>query len=350
MSSPGSGHAGSVEILRTRRNKANGVRPPTPMKALIVTPAPEGSLTGNRWTALRWAGILTRLQHRPEIVEEYHGQDCDLMIGLHATKSAPSIARFRGERPAAPLVVVLTGTDLYRDLPTSAAARQSLEMATRLVLLHRLGIEELEPKLHPKVRVILQSADPVRGTSPPAPDCFEICVLGHLRPVKDPFRTAEAVRLLPADSRVRVLHAGSAVQPDMETRALDEQASNPRYRWLGPLQRDEALRVLARSRLMAITSLTEGGANVIGEAVVHGVPVISSRIAGSVGLLGADYPAYFPPGDTKALADLIRHCESDRRLYEEIRERCAGLAADFAPDRECEAWRQLLGELFPSAG
>ena len=175
-------------------------------------------------------------------------------------------------------------------------------------------------------------------------------MLGHLRPVKDPFRTAEAVRLLPADSRVRVLHAGSAVQPDMETRALDEQASNPRYRWLGPLQRDEALRVLARSRLMAITSLTEGGANVIGEAVVHGVPVISSRIAGSVGLLGADYPAYFPPGDTKALADLIRRCESDHRLYEEIRERCAGLVADFAPDRECEAWRQLLGELFPSAG
>ena len=120
MSSPGSGRAGSVEILRTRRNEANGVRPPTPMKALIVTPAPEGSLTGNRWTALRWAGILTRLQHRPEIVEEYRGQDCDLMIGLHATKSAPSIARFRGERPAAPLVVVLTGTDLYRDLPTQA--------------------------------------------------------------------------------------------------------------------------------------------------------------------------------------------------------------------------------------
>ena len=264
------------------------------MKALIVTPASQESLAGNRRTALRWAKMLTRLQHRPEIVEEYRGQDCDLMIGLHATKSAPSIARFRSERPEAPLVVVLTGTDLYRDLPESTAARRSLELATRLILLHRLAIEELDPTLHPKVRVILQSAEPIRGTSPPAPDWFEICVLGHLRPVKDPFRTAEAVRLLPPESRVRVLHAGSALQPDMEKRALDEQASNPRYRWLGPLQPDEALRVLARSRLMVITSLTEGGANVIGEALVHGVPVISSRIAGSVGLLGADYPAYFP--------------------------------------------------------
>jgi glycosyltransferase involved in cell wall biosynthesis len=173
------------------------------------------------------------------------------------------------------------------------------------------------------------------------------CV-GHLRPVKDPFRTAEAVRLLPADSRVRVLHVGAALQPEMERRAREEQSSNPRYRWLGQLPRDEALAVLARSRLLVLSSLMEGGANVIGEAVVHGVPVIASRIAGSVGLLGADYRGYFPGGETAALAALIRRSETDRVFYDELRAHCRSLASDFAPDRECAAWKSLLAELFPA--
>ena len=318
------------------------------MRALIVTPAPEGSLTGNRLTAMRWAGMLTRLQHTPQIVEEYRGEACDLMIALHAAKSAGSIARFRDERPEAPLVVALTGTDLYRDLQHDETVGRSLERATLLIALQPLAADELAEELRPRVRVMLQSAEPVSDPAPPARDRFEICVLGHLRSVKDPFRTAEAVRVLPTDSRVKVLHVGSALQPEMERLALEEQASNPRYRWLGQLPREAALGVLARSRLLVLSSLMEGGANVIGEAAVHGVPVIASRISGSVGLLGADYSGYFPTGDTQALADLIRRAETDRAFYDGIRARCRSLAADFAPDKECESWSNLLAELFPT--
>jgi putative glycosyltransferase (TIGR04348 family) len=317
------------------------------MNALIVTPAPEGSLTGNRQTAVRWAGMLSRLHHTPRIVEQYGGESCDLMIALHAAKSATSIARFHEERPQAPLVVALTGTDLYRDLRHGETARRAIERATLLIALQPLAADELAEEIRPRVRVILQSAKPVPDPPPPANDRFEICVLGHLRPVKDPFRTAEAARLLPTDSRVRVLHVGAALQPEMERCALEEQASNPRYRWLGPLPRDAALRVLARSRLLVLSSLMEGGANVIGEAVVNGVPIIASRIAGSVGLLGADYPGYFATGETDALADLIRRAETDPRFHDELRARCRSLAADFAPDRECEVWSNLLAELFP---
>jgi len=317
------------------------------MKALIVTPAPEGSLSGNRRTALRWAEMLSRLSHTPQIVEEYRGEECDLMIGLHAGKSADSIARFRAERPEAPLLVALTGTDLYRDLRHSEAARRSLDLATRLIALQPLAGEELAEDLRPKLRVIHQSAEPLGDTEPPASDRFEICVLGHLRPVKDPFRTAEAVRLLPDDSRAHVLHVGSALEPGMEQRARREESGNPRYRWLGQLPRDEALRVLARSRLLVLSSLVEGGANVIGEAAVHGVPVIASRIPGSVGLLGADYPGYFPTGDTEALAKLIRRAETDTAFHDDLRMRCESLAAVFEPEEECSAWRSLLAELFP---
>lgn len=316
--------------------------------ALLVTPAPEGSLAGNRRTAERWAEMLARLGHASEIVQEYRGQGCDLMIGLHAGKSADSIARFSSARPDAPLLVALTGTDLYGDLERSPAARRSVELATRLIALHRLAGQDLDEGLRPKLRVILQSAEPVPDVPPPATDAFEVCVLGHLRPVKDPFRTAEAARMLPAESRVRVLHVGSALQPQMEERARREQAQNPRYRWLGPRPRDEAQRLLARSRLLVLSSLTEGGANVVGEAAVQGVPVVASRIAGSVGLLGVDYPGYFTPGDTAGLADLIRRCENDPSFYDELRGRCLSLATDFGPDIEQDSWRSLLEELFPN--
>ena len=318
------------------------------MHALIVTPAPEGSLAGNRRTAERWAEMLARLEHSSEIVQEYRGESCDLMIGLHAAKSAESIARFHSARADAPLLVALTGTDLYRDLEHSPAARRSVEMAARLIALHPLAGQDLDEELRPKVRVVLQSAVPVRDVPPPTTDAFEICVLGHLRPVKDPFRAAEAARLLPADSRVRVLHVGSALEPPMEERARREQAENPRYRWLGPLPGDEARRVLARSRLLVLSSLMEGGANVVGEAAIQGVPIVASRIAGSVGLLGADYPGYFTTGDTAALADLMRRCEGDPAFYDDLRMRCHSLATNFSPDIEQDSWRSLLEELFPN--
>lgn len=320
------------------------------MKALIVTPAPEGSLTGNRRTAERWAGILSTLQHGVQIVQQFQGQPCDLLIALHALKSSGSIERFHAQRPGAPLVVALTGTDLYHDLPTSETARRSLERATRLIALHHLAGEDLPEALRSKLRVILQSSEPPGDAPPRDDDAFGICVVGHLRPVKDPFRAAEAVRSLPQDSRVRVTHAGGALQPEMGRRARQEQAANPRYRWVGLLPRAEALRLVARSRLLVLSSEMEGGANVIGEAVVRGVPVLASRIAGSIGLLGADYPGYFPTGDTEALASLIRRCEAEPSFYEELRSRCRALAPDFSPERERAAWSRLLAELFPPPG
>jgi glycosyltransferase involved in cell wall biosynthesis len=78
-----------------------------------------------------------------------------------------------------------------------------------------------------------------------------------------------------------------------------------RYGWRGAVPRTEALAVLARSRLLALTSLQEGGANVVSEALAAGVPIVSSAIPGSIGLLGADYPGYFPVGDTEALATVL---------------------------------------------
>ena len=79
-------------------------------------------------------------------------------------------------------------------------------------------------------------------------------------------------------------------------------------------------------------------------------PVLASHIAGSVGLLGEDYPGYFPVGDTRALAQLLHRVESEPAFLQELREWCAALAAHFHPDREREAWEALLREIAPESG
>lgn len=315
----------------------------------LVTPAPRGALTGNRVTAERWAALLGELGHRPLVAGEWRGEPCDLLVALHARRSYPSVARYRDARPRGPLVVALTGTDLYGDLGTSTEAARALEWADRLVALQDNALEALAPAWRRKARVVLQSVR-LPPRLPPPPEAvgdggFVVCQLAHLRPVKDPFRVACAARLLPASSRLRVVHAGRALDPGMADEARAEEAANPRYRWLGPLPRHAGLALLAASRLLVLSSRTEGGANVISEAIVTGTPVLASGIPGSTGLLGEGYPGLFAVGDTGALARLLERAESDAGFLRELAARCAERVGLFDPAREREAWRSLLAEL-----
>jgi len=315
------------------------------VRICLVTPAAPGSLKGNRVTAERWARFLSELGHHVELAIDYYDQECDLLLAMHAFKSYPAIRRFRDQRPADPVILALTGTDLYGDIRERGPAAEALELATRLVLLQPLGCLELPAHMRDKARVIYQSVAPPTSTSPTQGGSFDICVMGHLRPVKDPFRTEQAARLLPDSSRVKVLHVGAALSADMGTQARAAMASNRRYAWLGELPRTEALQLLSRCRLLALTSTMEGGANVISEAVALDVPIVSSRIAGSIGLLGEDYPGYFPLGDTKALADLLLRAETNNEFYNRLADCCRQRRPLFDPDRERQSLQDLLKEL-----
>jgi putative glycosyltransferase (TIGR04348 family) len=318
------------------------------MRIALVTPAAPHARNGNRVTAVSWARVLAALGHRVRVLQRYGGEPCDLLVALHARRSHGSVVDFRARHPHAPLVVVLTGTDLYGDLPDDPAARESLRLADRLVVLQERGPHALSPEARGKTRVIVQSV-PAMERLPPRRRTFDVAVVGHLRAVKDPFLAAEAARQLPADSRIRILHAGGVLEAALERRARDETARNPRYRWLGERPRWQARRLIARSRLMVLSSRAEGGAYVVGEAVTAGVPVLASAIPGNIGLLGAGYPGYFPPGDAAALAGLLLRCEREPPFVAALEAGIARAAPLFAPAREIAAWRALLSELEPGA-
>src|SRR5207247_8682612 len=88
------------------------------MKIALITPVPAQSRQGNRVTALRWARILKALGHRVTIAQQYDGAPYDLMVALHARRSFAAIACFQRLYPARPLIVALTGTDLYGGMST----------------------------------------------------------------------------------------------------------------------------------------------------------------------------------------------------------------------------------------
>ena len=314
------------------------------MKISLVTPAGTGPRSGNRVTAERWARFLRQLGHEVLVEETWGGEGSDLMIALHTRRSHPSISRFAAGHPDRPLIVVLTGTDLYRDIRSDEDARDSMNLATRIVVLQEAGLAELEPRHRAKARVVYQSAEPVRP-QPRAKTFFDVCVVGNLRAEKDPFRCALAARLLPPASRVRITHAGEARSEEFAERARTLAATEPRYRWLGEVPRWRVRRLLSRARLLVQSSVMEGGANAISEALAAGVPVIASRIPGNVGMLGEDYPGYYPVEDEKALALLLERTENDTAFYESLEARCAARRPLTLPERERDSLGGLVEEV-----
>jgi putative glycosyltransferase (TIGR04348 family) len=320
------------------------------MDIIIITPARSSSRSGNDTTSRRWAKILSSLGHSVRVSHHYDGAAADLMIALHAWRSADGIRAFRALYPDRPLIVALSGTDIYDYLRRDPGPTlHSLACADRLLALQGLAENRVPPQHRWKVRVVHQSAPALRSLSLGERQHFDVAVIGHLRKVKDPFRAAKASRKLPPSSRVRIVHLGAADSIRSAAIARGLMRINRRYVWRGERSRGDVRSLLARARAVVLPSLSEGGANVLSEAAAAGIPVLASRIEGSVGLLGRDYPGYFSVGDTDGLARLLIRAETDPKFLKRLRHAIACRAYLFRPEREKAAWKKLIAEILPAA-
>jgi putative glycosyltransferase (TIGR04348 family) len=316
------------------------------MRIVLITPDGPTKRTGNRVASLRWTRILRGLGHTVRNASRYDGRPADLMIAVHAWRSADAIAGFKARYPDRPVVLQLSGTDIYEYLRTDPAPTlRSMALAERLVGLNDLAGKVVPKRLRARLRIIHQSAEPPTQARHPGKRAIVVAVIGHLRDVKDPLRAAEAARLLPADSRIRIEQVGRAYTRQWAARARAEMKANARYRWRDDVPPASVRALLARSHAMVISSVSEGGANVISEAAVAGVPVLASHMDGNVGLLGSDYPGYFPVGDTQALACLLGRLEQEPSFAAHLAKAIARRAPLFRPARERAAWRRLLAEV-----
>lgn len=313
-------------------------------RVTIVSPALAAANNGNWHTAARWQRFLAPVAAATVDSEWREGDAADLLIALHARRSADSVARWRHARPEAPLVLVLTGTDLYRDLDHDPRARHSVECASRLVVLQEAGLTRLDAGTRAKTVVIVQSAPALSVARTPADPDF--VAVGHLREEKDPQTLLRAVRLLAGGgASPTVAHIGGGLDPALADAARATMRDCPAYRWLGPMSHTATRRSIAGARALVHMSRMEGGANVVIEAVRSGVPVLASAIDGNVGLLGADYDGYFPVGDAEALAALMRRFVGDTSFARRLAAQCAAREPLFRPAAERRAVRALVLDL-----
>ncbi len=322
---------------------------------IIVSPALAAANNGNWQTARRWQ-LLLRPYAAVRITSHWPDADAvgdQIMLALHARRSADAIDAWARERPLQSLAVVLTGTDLYRDIEIDARAQHSLELASRLVVLQELGVAALPAGLRRKARVIYQST-PQRRTLPKTQRELRAVMVGHLRDVKSPETLFEAARLLAARRDIRISHIGEAGDRSWEKQARHTERDAPSYRWLGGLPHSQTRQAIQRAHVLIHTSAMEGGAHVIMEAVRSGTPVLASRVAGNVGMLGADYEGYFEHGDAAALCALLEQCRLGQEqtvddpasaLLERLHAQCSLRAPLFTAESEQAALRQLLHEL-----
>ena len=295
-------------------------------------------------TALRWQGFLKELGYSVEVTESWSRGDAGLLIGLHAYRSHQSIVEFKKQYPNRPLVLILTGTDLYRDIKNHREVIQSMEMADQLIILQSFAVDLIPANLRYKVQLIYQSVE-VDTTDSATKDDFLVSVIGHLREEKDPFCIVRSLALLPSDSKITVKHLGQAMSPQMKDLAQNFNATVKRYQWIGEVSHADALRVLSQSRLMVISSRMEGGAHVVSEAIALGIPVIASDIPGNRGLLGEDYPAYYPVGDEAALATLLYRAEKMPTFYASLQNHIELRRELIRPTREKQSIQKLLSAL-----
>ncbi len=190
--------------------------------AIIVTPGTREANNGNWRTAQHWAGFLAGFC-TPIVQTEWLGEPADLVIALHALRSAASIRRLKRSRPDIPLAVVLSGTDLYRDLPRSRETARSLDLADRIVLLQEDALAHLPRRWHGKCEVIVQSSRPLKHAGAP-PGRLDVVAVGHLRGGPVGARGDRAARSRPP---VRVRHVGAALDPGDRQAGPRRHARNP---------------------------------------------------------------------------------------------------------------------------
>jgi putative glycosyltransferase (TIGR04348 family) len=278
------------------------------------------------------------------------------MLALHARRSATSIAAWaKAHTPLQPkniaspgLAVVLTGTDLYRDIHEDAQSAYSLALAQRLVLLQECGPQALPAALRERAVVMFQSTSE-RNTLAKTQRHLRVVMVGHLREEKTPETLMNAARLIAPSEGILIDHIGAPLDPALGQLALATAADCPHYRWLGSLSHAQTRRRIQQAHALVHTSRMEGGAHVVMEAVCSGTPVIASDIDGNRGMLGANYAGYFEWNNATELAQLLRQDKASlgdqAGLLQTLQAQSQQRAALFAPQAEQATLLKLVADL-----
>lgn len=319
------------------------------MNILIIAPKVQSNNSGNQATAKRWQQLLIEARHQVEISDSFQAQIPDILIAIHLRKSHQSIVDFKSKFPSKPLITLGAGTDLYRDLSNQKyidIIKKSIKLSDTILVLQNLATSLFDEEAQKKVTVIYQSTDidsfPTKVDPHSDKKEFRVVVIGHPREIKDSLRAALASRELPSHSNIKVKLCGKPANSELLALIQQEAASNSRFHWQGELSRKQTWSTLRSSDVMVISSLGEGGANVVSEACVIGLPVLATKIDGNIGLLGEGYQGYFQPRGTKQLSSLMLRCEQNKAFLQTLREQIKSKSNLFSKQQESLTLQKVI--------
>jgi glycosyltransferase involved in cell wall biosynthesis len=172
------------------------------------------------------------------------------------------------------------------------------------------------------------------------PDAIVVGTVGRLAVEKDQatfLRGLAALRRLDVEFRGVLVGTGRCEAP--LRRLTTELGLDDCVTFLGA--RADARRIIAGLDVLSLTSLGEGFPNVLLEAGLLGVPVVSTDVGGVSDLI-TDPAALFSPGDPDAaattLAATLRHGERTTARTARMKARCLEL---FTADRMAATWLAL---------
>lgn len=182
---------------------------------------------------------------------------------------------------------------------------------------------------------LLPYANTARFRAPARPEPGRVLFAGAAEPRKGIHYLAFAAEALRGEgTRYRFVVAGGAGE---------RVRSHPRARhleFLGHLGREAMDREFLRADVFVLPTLAEGSASVVYEALAAGVPVVTTRSAGSVVTDGVE-GCIVPERDSDAVARAVARIVEDRAL----RERMSAAARETAQRYSVERWGEGLVNL-----
>jgi glycosyltransferase involved in cell wall biosynthesis len=302
------------------------------VKVAIITPHLLQATTGNAVTVRRLehylssAGLTVRVfsldaSAPSEITRAVKLFSPDVIHAIHAVRSGPLAASLAEEFHRS-FIVTITGTDLYRDMATSAGPDESgvIEKASAVVTFQQTiadRVSALIPASAGKVAIITQGVELPEDAAreEPRESDFIFLLPAGLRPVKNvlfPFQPLSRLRC--RYPQIRLVLAGPPIDPEYSEGLLLQVAATPFSSWLGEVRHSEMSRLYRSAGVVLNTSLSEGGmANSLLEAMAHRRPVLASDVEGNrflengvTGLLYTDEEDFLAKAERLILDDPLR--------------------------------------------
>ncbi len=325
----------------------------------IYSPSRDSAVTGNYVTSKRYAYHLQNLGYRVFVYngfeEKVNVEGVRCAFVLHAEKGSHVIKELAAKN--VPVVLVLTGTDLYRDIISTKNSKKercfrSIQLASAIVVLHENAVSDLLKVVsfpRERIFVVLQSVVDFKKRTFlfKKKNHYKILLLSNIRKEKGIIVAIsgflEFQKNIDARTKFTLDHIGGVLDQGYFKKITNLLEGVKSVSFLGSIEKDKLQTMLASYDLLLHSSFIEGGSLVIQEAQNAGLPIIASDISCHAALLGSAYVGLHSVGSAKDVSEKLKTFFFDELCRKQMETQLSSCpAAGSTLGKEQKALRRVL--------